>query len=63
MGCRVTGCEYNELTQSWTVQFVDRDGMEQTLEAEHVISSAPMRELIRGLTPAVAPRVWKQRRV
>jgi protoporphyrinogen oxidase len=26
----------------------------QTLEAEHVISSAPMRELVRGLTPKVS---------
>jgi protoporphyrinogen oxidase len=57
MGCRVTGCEYNELTQRWTVQFVDRDGHEHILEAEHVISSAPMRELIQGLAPAVPARV------
>jgi protoporphyrinogen oxidase len=57
MGCRVTGCEYNELTQRWSVQFVDRDGREHILEAEHVISSAPMRELVRGLAPAVPPRV------
>ena len=57
MGCKVTGCEYNELTETWTVQFRDREGGEQTLEAEHVISSAPMRELIHGLSPAVAPRV------
>jgi protoporphyrinogen oxidase len=56
MGCRVIGCEYNQLTERWTVQFRDRAGCEQTLEAEHVISSAPMRELIRGLAPAVSPR-------
>jgi protoporphyrinogen oxidase len=57
MGCKVIGCEYNELTERWSVQFVDCDGMERTLEAEHVISSAPMRDLIRGLTPAVPARV------
>ncbi len=57
MGARVTGCEYDELTESWTVQFVDRDGVEQILDAEHVISSAPMRELVQGLLPPVAPRV------
>ncbi len=28
----------------------------QTIEAEHVISSAPMRELVLGLTPAVSER-------
>jgi protoporphyrinogen oxidase len=57
MGCRVTGCEYNELTERWSVQFRDQSGDEHILEAEHVISSAPMRELIRGLSPAVPPRV------
>jgi protoporphyrinogen oxidase len=57
MGCRVTGCEYNELTERWSVQFLDQSGDEHTLEAEHVISSAPMRELIRGLSPAVPARV------
>jgi protoporphyrinogen oxidase len=57
MGCRVTGCEYNELTERWSVQFTDQTGDEQTLEADHVISSAPMRELIRGLSPAVPARV------
>ena len=53
MGCKVTGCEFNELTETWSVHFRDAAGRAQTLEAEHVISSAPMRELIRGLTPAV----------
>jgi protoporphyrinogen oxidase len=57
MGCRVTGCEYDEAAQSWAVRFVDRDGREQRLEAEHVISTAPMRELVRGLSPTVAPEV------
>ena len=57
LGCKVTGCDYNELTERWTVRFRDRAGGEQTLEAEHVISSAPLRELIRGLTPAVPRRV------
>ncbi len=57
MGCRVAGCEYNELTERWTVQFLDREGNEHLLEAEHVISSAPMRELILGLNPAVPERV------
>ena len=58
MGCRVTGCEYNELTERWSVQFVDRDGREHILEAEHVISSAPMRELIlrpRARRPGARP--------
>src|SRR5436305_1408934 len=31
-------------------------GRSQTIEAEHVISSAPMRALVRGLSPAVSER-------
>ncbi|MGH8163022.1 MAG: NAD(P)/FAD-dependent oxidoreductase, partial [Rhodanobacteraceae bacterium] len=57
MGCKVTGCEFNELTDMWTVHYCDREGRAQRIEAEHVISSAPMRELVAGLTPPVAARV------
>ncbi len=52
-GCKVTGCSYNDTSSSWTVEFTDRQGGLRTIEAEHVISSAPMRELICGLSPAV----------
>src|SRR6266705_3476808 len=54
MGSRVTGCAYDDLTETWTVQFRNSQGREQLLEAEHVISSAPMRELVRGLSPEVS---------
>jgi protoporphyrinogen oxidase len=57
LGCRVIGCEYNELTNRWSVRFVDREGGRQVLETEHVISSAPLRELVRGLVPTVPARV------
>ena len=57
MGCRVTGCEYDELSGEWTVRFRDREAIEHQLNAEHIISSAPLRELVRGLSPAVPPRV------
>ena len=56
MGCKVTACSYDEVTSTWTVQYKNESGQTQTLEAEHVISSAPMRELVRGLTPEVSPR-------
>ena len=56
MGCRVVGCNFDKLTSTWTVQFKDRQGNLHALETEHVISSAPMRELARGLTPAVSDR-------
>ncbi|MEY2530746.1 MAG: hypothetical protein QOI96_831, partial [Verrucomicrobiota bacterium] len=54
MGCKVTGCAYDEASETWKLQFQDREGTVQTFEAEHVISSAPMRELVRGIKPAVS---------
>src|SRR6266446_3116156 len=54
MGCKVTRCSCDELTGSWTVEYKDRHGNLQMLEAEHVISSAPMRALVCGLSPQVS---------
>jgi len=56
MGCRMTRCSYEELSGYWTVEYKDRHGGLHTIEAEHVISSAPMRELVCGLSPAVSER-------
>src|SRR6195256_5623435 len=56
MGCRVTRCSYNEASGNWMVEFKDRDGNLQSVEAEHVISSAPMRELVCGIRPEVSDR-------
>src|SRR5947209_5009460 len=42
IGCKVTACAYDDVASTWSVQFKDRHGNLQTLEAEHVISSAPM---------------------
>src|SRR5881398_3901420 len=53
---RVNGCAYDEATSTWTVQFKDRDGNLQSVEAEQVISSAPMRELVCGIRPEVSDR-------
>lgn len=54
MGCKVNGCAYDETRSTWKLQFKDRHGNVQALTAEHVISSAPMRELVRGISPAVS---------
>src|SRR5213076_1351446 len=43
MGAKVTACAYNDARSTWTLRYQDRQGTEQTLEADHVISSAPMR--------------------
>jgi len=56
MGCRVTRCSYEEVSGNWTVEYKDQLGQAQTIGAEHVISSAPMRELVCGLSPAVSER-------
>src|SRR5437667_4622522 len=53
MGRKVTRFSYDEASEVWTVEFQDRQGDMQAIEAEHVISSAPMRELVCGLSPAV----------
>jgi protoporphyrinogen oxidase len=54
MGSKVVGLDYDAARESWTVSFKDPNGETQTLEAEHVISSAPMRELVRGIRPEVS---------
>ena len=54
MGCRVIRCEYDDANGTWTTIYRDQHGNEHALESEHVISSAPMRELINGLAPAVS---------
>jgi len=56
MGAKVTGAGYDEETATWSIEYRDNDGNVQTIESEHVISSAPMRELINGLAPAVSER-------
>jgi protoporphyrinogen oxidase len=56
MGCHVTRCAYDDAKGSWTVFYKDRSGSEVALESEHVISSAPMRELVNGLSPAISER-------
>ena len=60
MGCRVTGAELvpasadasgSAASPQWRVHFTAADGTRQTVEAGHVISSAPLKELVRGLVP------------
>ncbi len=54
MGCKVVGLDYEGASEAWKVSFKDPQGNTQTIEAEHVISSAPMRELVQGVRPAVS---------
>src|SRR6266404_1300545 len=56
MGCRVTRCSYDEASGNWMVEYKDQHGGLHTIEAEQVISSAPMRTLVCGLSPDVSER-------
>jgi protoporphyrinogen oxidase len=64
MGCRVNGAELlpaspdasgSDASPRWRVHFTAADGTRQIVEADHVISSAPLKELVRGLAPPVSP--------
>jgi protoporphyrinogen oxidase len=53
MGSRVTGCRYVAETGRWQVDFAHSGGVSR-VEATHVISSAPIRELANGLLPKMS---------
>ncbi|PYL77349.1 MAG: FAD-dependent oxidoreductase [Verrucomicrobia bacterium] len=56
MSSRVTRCSYDETSGCWILEYKNGHGDLQKVEAEHLISSAPMRELVCGLSPAVSER-------
>ena len=51
MGQKVTGCHWDERARAWTL--VAEPGS-KTVTAAHVISSAPMAELVRSITPPLS---------
>ena len=64
MGMKVVGCEYDRPAQLWKVTYEETAGKSATpvrhsIEAKHVISSAPMRQLVNGLSPRVPENVVK----
>ena len=60
MGRKVVGLHYNEFNKTWIVNHTDVHGDDfQNLQADHVISSAPMRHLIHGLSPIVSQNVMQ----
>ena len=54
LGQRVVGCSHDEETGEWTVRHQDRDGRIGQTRARHLISSAPLRQLARGLRPGLS---------
>jgi len=51
MGQRVIGCSYDDSAATWTVTSQDLAGGRHRTLAQHVISSAPIRELAAALSP------------
>lgn len=56
MGRRVTGCILDQGRACWRVVYKDADGKQDSIYADNVISSAPISELIKGLTPKPSER-------
>jgi protoporphyrinogen oxidase len=59
MGHKVTGCSYDPAARRWTVEHMDQQGDRHVTHSEHVISSAPLRDLVRDLRPAVSAPAQK----
>ncbi|HEX8289050.1 MAG TPA: NAD(P)/FAD-dependent oxidoreductase [Pyrinomonadaceae bacterium] len=59
MGKRVIGCDWDDNSKVWTVKYRDAAGTESEIQAEHVISSAPMRELGLSITPKLSESAVK----
>lgn len=58
LGATVRRCEYHADKQQWQLVYSDVHGQEHTIFASHVISSAPLRELVTDyLNPVLAPAV------
>jgi protoporphyrinogen oxidase len=51
MGCRVEGLRYEAANRKWTVQYRENENEVREVEADHVISTAPVREIMAGLQP------------
>lgn len=51
MGRRVAALQYDAAAQLWTVRATRADGAEEVFRARHVMSSAPLRELMTALQP------------
>jgi protoporphyrinogen oxidase len=52
MGCRATRLTYQKSTGLWDIETTSADGQSQTVQASHVISTMPLRELVRAVSGA-----------
>src|SRR5690606_10979228 len=56
MGRKVTGAVWDPAKELWSVECETADGSLETVEARHLVSSAPLRELARSLEPRLSDR-------
>lgn len=54
MGAFVNALDYNSNTKKWTITY-KQNSETSTIECDHVISTAPMKELVNSMTPKVKP--------
>jgi protoporphyrinogen oxidase len=54
LGRRVVGCCYDAREELWTLRHQEAGGNESVTTARHLISSAPLPELARGIRPALS---------
>jgi protoporphyrinogen oxidase len=59
LGRRVTSCSFNRSTQHWTVQVRNSAGEIEHYEAEHLVSSMPIRELVSQIQPELPSAALK----
>ena len=59
MGMKVVGCHYDRDGELWTTTYQDQAGNRHSIESKHVISSAPMKQLVNGITPKMPEHVIK----
>jgi len=60
MGARVNRLEYQEASRTWTIYFqTQANGKEESLIADHLISSAPISELGQFLKPQISLKTYE----
>jgi protoporphyrinogen oxidase len=51
MGRELTGLAYDDAQKLWRIEVATDDGKQESYTARHVVSSAPVRELVQKLSP------------
>jgi len=54
LGCKVTACRFDAELNRWSIEYNHSGGASESISADHVISSAPLRELAASLSPPVS---------